>query len=65
MFPGLPTVGIESPQPYIFRGVVADAVRGLEHLLCRPEVERSGVVSMGNDVALMAGALGARAAMPW
>jgi cephalosporin-C deacetylase-like acetyl esterase len=36
--------------------------RGLEHLLCRPEVERSSVVSIGNDVALMAGALGARAA---
>ncbi|RUA01144.1 MAG: hypothetical protein DSY88_09485 [Candidatus Poseidoniales archaeon] len=58
MFPGLLTTGIESPETYIFRGIAADAIRGLEYVASRPEVDTSKVVTIGNDVALIAGALG-------
>ncbi|HAL49398.1 MAG: acetylxylan esterase [SAR202 cluster bacterium] len=61
MFPGLLTEGIESPDSYIFRGIAADAVRGLEYVASRPEVDRSRVVAMGNDIALIAAAQGAGA----
>ena len=57
MFPGLLTVGINDAQSYVFRNVVADAVRGQEYLLSRPELDGSRVVSIGNDVALMSAAL--------
>ncbi|HBJ30336.1 MAG TPA: acetylxylan esterase, partial [Dehalococcoidia bacterium] len=56
MFPGLLTTGIESPETYIFRGIAADAIRGLEYVASRPEVDTSKVVTIGNDVALIAGA---------
>lgn len=57
MFPGLLTDGIDDPAVYVFRGVVADAVRGLEFLLTRPEVDPARVVAVGNDLALIAAAL--------
>ena len=57
-FPGLLTDGIEDPRDYMFRGIVADCVRGLEVLLARPEVEPSRVVAVGNDMALITAALG-------
>lgn len=57
MFPGLLTERIHDAQSYVFRGVVADAIRGQEYLLTRPELDRSRVVSMGNDVGLIAAAL--------
>ncbi len=57
MFPGLLTDGIEDAGAYVFRGIVADAVRGLELLLTRPEVDPAHVVVVGNDVALMTAAL--------
>lgn len=57
MFPGMLTEGIDDARNYIFRGVIADAVRGQEYLLSRPEVDRSRVVSVGNDVALMSAAM--------
>ena len=57
MFPGLLTERIDDAPNYIFRGVVADAVRGQEYLLSRPEVDRSRVVSIGNDMALIAASL--------
>ena len=57
MFPGLLTKGIASPESYVFRGIVADAIRGLEFLRSRPEVDTSRVVAIGNDVALQAVAL--------
>lgn len=58
MFPGLLTEGIQSAESYIFRGIAADAVRGLEFLLTRPEVDPARVVVFGNDIALIAAALG-------
>ena len=54
MFPGLLTVGITSPGEYVFSGIVADAIRGLEFLRSRPEVDLSRIVAIGNDVALQA-----------
>ena len=57
MFPGLLTLGIESPHRYVFRDVVADAARGLEFLAARPEVDPKRLVAIGNDLALQAAAL--------
>jgi cephalosporin-C deacetylase len=57
-FPGLFTDGIEQPESYLFRGILADLARGLEYLLARPEVDRKRVVVVGvNDVALLLAAL--------
>lgn len=56
MFPGLLTEGIESAASYIFRGIVADSVRGLEFLLTRPEVDPARLVVAGNDLALITAA---------
>jgi cephalosporin-C deacetylase-like acetyl esterase len=57
MFPGLLTAGIDNAASYIFRGIAADAVRGLEFLLTRPELDPTRVVLVGNDLALMMAAL--------
>jgi cephalosporin-C deacetylase len=57
MFPGLLTERIDSAASYVFRGVVADSVRGLEFLRARPEVDRARIVVNGNDLALMTAAL--------
>ena len=58
MFPGLLTEGIESPGGYVFRGIVADAIRGLEFLSSTERVDTSSIVAIGNDVAMQAVALG-------
>jgi len=58
MFPGLLTERIDQEGAYIFRDIAADAVRGLEFLLTRPEVDPARVVVLGNDMALIAAALG-------
>src|ERR671935_3098715 len=57
MFPGLLTDGIDSAASYIFRGIVADSVRGFNFLLTRPELDATRVVVMGNDMALITAAL--------
>jgi cephalosporin-C deacetylase len=57
MFPGFLTEGIDEPESYIFRGLVADSVRGLEFLLTRPELDPSRLVVVGNDLALITAAL--------
>jgi cephalosporin-C deacetylase-like acetyl esterase len=56
-FPGLLTEKIESAGDYIFRGIAADCVRGLEFLQARPELDPERVVVVGNDLALIAAAL--------
>ena len=61
MFPGLLTEGIESPETYVFRGIAADAVRGLEFLHSLEFVDRTRVVAIGNDVAMQTLALRPRA----
>lgn len=57
MFPGLLTEGIAYPESYVFRGIAADCVRGLEFLLTRRELDASRVVVIGNDMALITAAL--------
>ena len=57
MFPGLLTDGIDQAASYIFRGIVADSVRGLEFLLTRRELDPTRVVVFGNDLALITAAL--------
>lgn len=61
MFPGLLTEGIDHAESYIFRGIAADGVRGLEFLLTRRELDPSRVVVVGNDTALITAALSPRA----
>src|SRR4029450_3168494 len=57
MFPGLLTEGIDDAAAYMFRGIVADSVRGLQFLLTRRELEPRRVVVVGNDMALITAAL--------
>ena len=57
-FPGMLTHDIAHKSRYVFRGVAADCLRGLEFLLDRPELDRSRVVAVGNDMALITAALG-------
>jgi len=57
MFPGLLTDGIDQAASYIFRGIVADSVRGLQFLLTRHELDSRRVVVAGNDIALITAAL--------
>jgi cephalosporin-C deacetylase len=57
MFPGLLTDGIDRATSYIFRGIVADSVRGLQFLLTRREVDPTRAVVVGNDMALITAAL--------
>ncbi|HXJ82311.1 MAG TPA: acetylxylan esterase [Candidatus Methylomirabilis sp.] len=57
MFPGLLTDGLDEARSYIFRGIVADSVRGLQFLLTRAELDPARVVVVGNDLALITAAL--------
>src|SRR5262244_3959097 len=43
MFPGLLTEGIDNAASYIFRGIVADSVRGFNYLLTRPDLDAARV----------------------
>ena len=56
-FPGLLTAGIDDPEAYVYRGIVADCCRGLDYLLSRPEVDPSRVLATGNELALITAAL--------
>ena len=57
IFPGLLTDGIDRADSYVFRGISADAARGLQFLLGRPELDPRRVAAVGNDLALIAAAL--------
>ena len=59
-FPGLLTDGIDDPPAYVYRGIVADCVRGLEYLAARPEVDGTRIAAIGNDLALTTAALSAQ-----
>jgi cephalosporin-C deacetylase len=55
-YPGLLTYGVDDPETYIFRQVVADCLRGAELLVGRPEVDNDRVAISGNDLALITAA---------
>ena len=55
-YPGLLTLGIDNPMSYIYRGIVADCLRGAEFLMSRPEVDTSRVAIAGDDLALITAA---------
>lgn len=55
-YPGLLTLGIDDPSTYIYRGIVADCIRGAEFLLSRPEVKDGDVGVVGDDLALITAA---------
>jgi cephalosporin-C deacetylase len=55
-YPGLLTHGIDRPDSYVYRGVLADCIRGAEFLLVRPEVDRERVAIAGDDLALITAA---------
>ena len=55
-YPGLLTMGIDDPQTYIYRSIVADCLRGAEFLLSRQEVDLSRVGIQGDDLALITAA---------
>jgi cephalosporin-C deacetylase len=55
-YPGLLTLGIDTPETFIFRGIVADCLRGAEFLRSRPEVDGGRVGIQGNDLALLTAA---------
>ncbi|HEX6355621.1 acetylxylan esterase [Actinophytocola sp.] len=48
-YPGLFTRGIEAPVSYVYRGIVADCLRGAEFLLSRDDVDRDRVAVSGDD----------------
>lgn len=55
-FPGLLTLGIDDPATYIYRGIVADCLRGAEFLRSRPEVDPARMALSGDDLALITAA---------
>lgn len=52
-FPGVLTDGIADATSWIYRGILADHLRGLEFLRDRPEVDTSRIGLIGNDIALL------------
>ncbi len=57
MYPGQLTDGLESVENYVYRGIAADGIRGLDFLVSRPEVDKTKIVAWGNDNALLTAAL--------
>jgi cephalosporin-C deacetylase-like acetyl esterase len=55
-YPGLLTLGIEDPATYIYRGIVADCMRGAEFLFSRREVDQTRLAVVGDDLALITAA---------
>jgi cephalosporin-C deacetylase len=53
-YPGLLTLGIESPETWIYRGILADIMRGAEFLLSHPKINPNRVGITGDDLALIA-----------
>jgi cephalosporin-C deacetylase len=55
-YPGLLTLGIDDPNRYVYRSILADCVRGAEFLFDRPEVDSDRVAIVGDDLALITAA---------
>jgi cephalosporin-C deacetylase-like acetyl esterase len=55
-YPGLLTLGIDSPETWIYREILADIMRGAEYLLAHPQVDPARVAIAGDDLGLIAAA---------
>ncbi|MDP9368586.1 MAG: acetylxylan esterase [Chloroflexota bacterium] len=55
-YPGLLTNGIEDPNAYVYRGIIADCVRGAEFLHSLPEVDPDRIGITGDDLAMVTAA---------
>ncbi len=55
-FPGLLTDGIEDPDRWMFRGILADALRAFEYLTGLPMVDPARVAINGGDAGLIVAA---------
>ncbi|MFS0853242.1 acetylxylan esterase [Microbacterium sp. 179-I 3D4 NHS] len=55
-YPGLLIDGIDDPAEYVYRGIVADALRAAELLFAHPKVDRSRVAAVGEDLGLLVAA---------
>ncbi|MCC7367070.1 MAG: acetylxylan esterase [Chloroflexi bacterium] len=55
-YPGLLTDGIDTPEGYVYRGIVADCLRAAEFLASRDEVDRSRIGIAGDDLAIITAA---------
>jgi cephalosporin-C deacetylase len=55
-YPGLLTHGISSPSEYVYRGIVADCLRGAEFLAGHPAVDSARIGITGDDLALLTAA---------
>lgn len=56
-YPGLLTHGIDDPETYIYRDIVADCLRGTEFLLEQRKVDSERVAVVGDDLALLTAAM--------
>jgi cephalosporin-C deacetylase-like acetyl esterase len=56
-FPGLLTTDVDDVMRWPLRGMVGDALRGIDFLKLRDEVDKSRVVVVGGDMALFTAAL--------
>jgi cephalosporin-C deacetylase len=56
-YPGLLTTGIDAPESYVYRGIVADCVRVIDFLQTRSEVDAGKIAVVGDELALMTAAL--------
>jgi cephalosporin-C deacetylase len=52
-YPGLLTEGVENPNTYIYRGIVADCLRGAEFLFECDKVDPLRIAVTGDDLALL------------
>ena len=55
-YPGLLTLGVDDPATYIYRGIVADCIRGAEFLCARRDVDPARRAIVGDDLALITAA---------
>lgn len=55
-YPGLLTDGIQDPEAYIYRDIVADCMVGARYLQGFPQVDRTRVAAVGDDLALITAA---------
>ena len=56
-YPGQLIDGVDNPLTYVYRSVIADALRGLDYLVHREGVDTSRILVYGNDIAFLVGAL--------